>query len=381
MALSFTEMRALQKQGTAIMADLKAGGLNFVEIRKKQREKAEIMAKLKGDAVKPEPKPDPVDEEGTDEEAEQEASRSVQGFELGGVSHPTWTKKYADKAGFHGSDVVLSNEGLKIAILLPPMVSDREIKRGDLRLAWPHFSAGTDAEDTGLSISADEAWAGVKSTLPPVLRKKVRRMVEQALATISKSFAEGVGGFALERLNNGKIRISRGDETSIGYTVQEAAAMLRTAGQGLEAVIPLLDEGSLASAKEKFTRELAKVEYTAHTMTEPELLAAIEQLTAIQARDELPLTAERIQEDLDLLGGYLTSVRRKPDPEPEPDPEPAPVVEDSLSVRYLRGDFNQEAPADFRGRILAVANEGMALDDLKTGAVNWIKANPDLIAA
>lgn len=56
-------------------------------------------------------------------------------------------------------------------------------------------------------------------------------------------------------------------------------------------------------------------------------------------------------------------------------------AEETLSMRYLRGDFNQESPVDFRKRILAVADEGMVLDDVKAGVTRWIEANPELIAA
>ncbi|MFM5095044.1 hypothetical protein ACEUCJ_15250 [Aeromonas rivipollensis] len=59
MALSFMEMRGLQKQAAAIKDELKSGTLAFMDMRKKQRELAEVIAKIKGEAPYPTPDPQP----------------------------------------------------------------------------------------------------------------------------------------------------------------------------------------------------------------------------------------------------------------------------------------------------------------------------------
>jgi hypothetical protein len=58
---------------------------------------------------------------------------------------------------------------------------------------------------------------------------------------------------------------------------------------------------------------------------------------------------------------------------------PSPVSE--LIERYRGGEFVNMKGSEFRAIMVDVHNEGMELDEIKTGLKEWVKANPDLIAA
>lgn len=371
MALSILEKIGLQKQAAGLKGELKSGTLSIMEKLGRQRELAAIMATLKGEAKPateptPEPVPEPgADEEGTDEEADKEASRSVQGFELAGVNHPAWTKPYANKAGLYGGDVVVSNEGLNIAIILVLSGSAR-LTRDDLKIAWPAYIEGTSKAEDYLSLPAKSAWDGVYSPFPPKMRKKVRRLVEQGLKVAERAFSEGIGEYRLTLKPGASVEITLGNESASDWTVGAAAARLKLANQGLEVVAGMMDQGDARNARAKLFEELAKLEHDGNNMSTEARAKAIEELRALMARADIGVTADIIKEAVDKL------VALQPDAEPDTT---------TLSDRFMRGDFNGEAPDIFRTRILAVAEEGLVLDDVKTGVNNWIEANPELIAA
>lgn len=603
MGLSILEKVGLQKQAATLKGELKAGTLSILDKLAKQRELAAIMAKLKGDTAKPEPAE--VDEEGSDEEAEKEASRSVQGFDLGAVAHPDWATAATkgDNARRMSADVVLSNDAVKVAVLLPAGDRTKPTKNGDLKLAWP-------SEDGFSVYPADDAWAGYKSHLGPKLRKKVRRMVEQAVKVVNDAFQSGQDGFEITPargvMNGDEVKLIKDGKIGQGETVTLAYEAWQAAGDGLGSVAELIQSGDSAEAYSKLYDVLGPIhsrlnqrkknplspgEITTFTSRLQQILAMpgvstlktpdtitpfiqgmLEQLrdlqgatkpaagnslvglflsgvkhpawtkahekrvlaNAIVSNDQaalvvlwaaqfgsdpkaffigqnattvladkalngvggipdadLPLAQSMLSEakkaaDVALkngAGGYsikpwqfeevqlgdstgtvfktagarytgapalsnayakmryehddnaisalvnegeagaaLEVLRReitgmeKFGAKPKSmewfegeishfsdfdqallsgeiaverarmvaltaGPESEPVAEDSLAVRYLRGDFNQESPLDFRKRILAVAGEGMELDGLKKGVTNWIEANPDLIAA
>ncbi|NYU10921.1 hypothetical protein A8O28_16995 [Enterobacteriaceae bacterium CCUG 67584] len=371
MALSILEKIALQKQAAGLKGELKSGTLSIMEKLGRQRELAVIMATLKGDTKPapvptPEPTPEPGtgDEEGTDEEAETEASRSVQGFELAGVTHPAWTKPFANKAGLYGGDVVVSNEGLNIAIILV-LSGGKSLSRDDLKIAWPDYIAGTSKVEDYLSMPAQRAWDGVYSPFPPKMRKKVRRLVEQGLKVAERAFSEGIGEYRLTLKPGASVEITLGNESASDWTVGAAAARLKLANQGLEVVAGMLTQGDARAARAKLFEELAKLDHNANDLTSEERTKAIEELRALMTHPDIGITADTIKDALDKL------VALQPEAEPET----------TLSERFMRGDFNTDAPELFRTRILAVADEGLVLDDVKTGVNRWIEANPELIAA
>lgn len=373
MALSILEKIALQKQAAGLKGELRSGTLSIMEKLGRQRELAVIMATLKGEAKPapvptPEPTPEPGagDEEGTDEEAEKEASRSVQGFELAGVTHPAWTKPFANKAGLYGGDVVVSNEGLNIAIILV-LSGSATLSRDDLKIAWPAYIEDTSKAEDYLSLPAKSAWDGVYSPFPPKMRKKVRRLVEQGLKVAERAFSEGIGEYRLALKRGGSVEISLGNETASDWTVGAAAARLKLANQGLEVVAGMLSQGDARAARAKLFEELAKLDYNANDLTSEERTKAIEELRALMTHPDIGITAETIKDVLDKLVALQ--------------PEDVPVPETTLSERFMRGDFNTDAPDLFRTRILAVADEGLVLDDVKAGVNRWIEANPELIAA
>ncbi|ANT70219.1 hypothetical protein [Aeromonas hydrophila] len=376
MALSILEKVGLQKQAATLKGELKTGTLSILDKLTKQRELAAVMAKLKGDAVRPALAAD-ADEEGTDEESEKEVSRSVQGFAFAGVHHPAWVKNYETRP-FDGADTVVSSESLGVAVLLPASTispTTQEVVRDSLRIAWPAYYAGGKDEHDYLVIGANNAWKGIKSPFPAKMRKKVRRLVEQAVRVVNKAFAEGVDGYTLKRTRQG-ITISKDGHEGTGKTVAAAFGMLRSQGKGISGVVELLGERDLHGARERLTLELVKLEQDMpgrENLGVPELEATIAQLKQVQAMPELQelneYFANRVTEAITALEAKLVELA----------PERAPVI--TLSMRYLRGDFNSESPTEFRKRILAVSNEGMGLDDMKKGVVNWIETNPGLIAA
>ena len=375
MALSILEKVGLQKQAATLKSELKAGELGILDKLAKQRELAAIMAKLKGDAVKPAPAE--VDEEGSDEETEKEVSRSVQGFAFAGAHHPAWVKNYENRP-FNGADTVVSSESLGVAVLLPASTvspKTQEVARDDLRIAWPAYYAGGKYEHDYLVMGANNAWKGIKSPFPAKMRKKVRRLVEQAVRVVNKAFAEGVDGHTLKSTPRG-ISISKDGREGTGKTVTAAFALMRTEGKGVEGVIELLGERDFQGARERLMQELVKLELDMpgrDNLSVPELEAAIAPLKQVQEAPEFQelneFFARRLTEEVASLQAKLVELA----------PEKGPVI--TLSMRYLRGDFNQEAPDVFRGRILAVADEGMVLDDVKAGVTRWIEENPELIAA
>ncbi|WCH25182.1 hypothetical protein [Aeromonas salmonicida] len=373
MALSILEKVGLQKQAAPLKAELKAGTLSILDKLKAQRELAAIMAKLKGDAVKPAPAEE--DEEGTDEEAEKATAGSVIGFAIGGAKHPAWTQKFADNVAVNGGDVVVSNESLNMAIILHPGDRKRPANRTEFKVAWPAYVDGTSKADSYPTISGDYAWAGVKSPFPPKLRKKVRRMIEQGMKATDRAFSEEVNGFKIEPLNNNGlgIKISKDGITSTGQTIQSAYAMWRTDGMGIAGAIKLLGEGETLGARARIVEAVVGIEYRSETMDVEERAAAIVELRGLLAEPSLSAAGSYSPTYIKTVLDKLVVEQEKVAPEM--------VQEETLSVRYLRGDFNGEAPDVFRVRILDVAAEGMALGDVKTGVTNWIGENPELVAA
>lgn len=351
MALSILEKVGLQKQAAPLKAELKAGTLSILDKLKAQRELAAIMAKLKGDAVKPAPAD--VDEEGSDQEAEETTKRSLVGLALGGVQHPAWTKTYEKSSK---ATALVSNEALGVVILWAPQEG---AGRDAFRIGWPSWSADK-------TFPAENAWKGIKSYLPADKRKKVRYMVEQAIRAAKDIYKNGVGDYSIAQSPFGSVRLGYKGQVfvegraTLGPALDVAYANLKYQHRGMDGVMESIADGNAAASLSLLSSVIVSAELgRGNPLSVEEFDRFVEALSAEDQEDY-----SLILED---LRTRVAAIKQEP--------------EETLAMRYLRGDFNQEAPAEFRKRILDVAGEGMALGEVKAGVVSWIEANPELIAA
>lgn len=357
MALSILEKVGLQKQAATLKSELKAGELGILDKLAKQRELAAIMAKLKGDAVKPAPAE--VDEEGSDQEAEEATRRSLVGLAIGGVQHPAWTKVYEKSSK---ATALVSNETLGVVIL---WATEQGAERDAFKIGYSGWSADQ-------AFPAENAWKGIKSYFPADKRKKVRYMVEQAIRAAKDIYKNGVGDYSIAKWSYGAVQLGYKGQVfvegtaTLGPALDVAYANLKYQHRGMEGVMESIADGNTAASLTLLGGEVLSAEMG---RAKPISIEDFERFVeALPAEDQ-----ERYSQILDGLRTRVAALKQEPEQEQVP--------EETLSMRYLRGDFNQESPVDFRKRILAVADEGMALDDVKAGVTRWIEANPELIAA
>lgn len=351
MALSILEKVGLQKQAATLKGELKAGQLSILNKLAKQRELAAIMTKIKGGAVKPAPAEE--DEEGSDQEAEETSKRSLVGLALGGVRHPSWTKVYEKSSK---ATALVSNEALGVVIL---WATQEGAGRDVFRIGWPSWSADQ-------TFPAENAWKGIKSYFPADKRKKVRYMVEQAIRAAKDIYRNGVGDYSIAQSPFGAVRLGYKGQVfvegraTLGPALDVAYANLKYQHRGMDGVMESIADGNAAASLSLLSSEIVSAELgRGNPLSVEEFDRFVE---ALSTED---------QEHYSLILGDLRTRVAALKQEPE----------ETLAMRYLRGDFNQEAPDIFRGRILAVADEGMVLDDVKVGVTRWIEANPELIAA
>lgn len=356
MGLSILEKVGLQKQAATLKGELKAGSLGILDKLAKQRELAAIMAKLKGDTAKPEPTEE-EGEEGTDQEAEEVTKRSLVGLELGGVNHPAWTKVYEKDSK---ATALVSNEAVGVVIL---WATEQGAGRDAFRIGYLGWSADQ-------AFPADNAWKGIKSYIRPSRRKKVRYMVEQAIKAAKDIYKNGVGDYSIAKWSYGSVQLGYKGQVfvegrpTLGPALSIAYANLKYQHRGMEGVMESIEDGSTAASLTLLGGEVVSAEMgRAKPISIEEFDRFVE---ALPAEDQ-----ERYRPILEGLRTRVAALKQEPEQEPE----------ETLAMRYLRGDFNTESPVEFRKRIIAVADEGMVLDDLKTGVTNWIEANPELIAA
>lgn len=366
MALSFMEMRGLQKQAAAIKDELKSGTLAFMDMRKKQRELAEIIAKIKGET--PNPAPGQEDEEGTDADAEAVAKRSLVGLFLGGVIHPAWVKVYEKSAK---ANAIVSNEELGVVILWQ---AEQGTKRDAFQIGWPVWNAT-------ITQGADDAWAGVKSSFPAAKRKKVRYMVEQAMKAAKDAMSNGVGKYAIYPggypghvdlgYSDGSVRVT--GMATLAPALTDAFAKLRYAhAPGLTGVSAVIAEGETAAAL-----NLLGVEITTADMGRGAGLsmAEFEQLIqTIPAEDQ-----GRYSHIIDSLRQKVAALPgNQGEPAPQPEPDPSPATGQTLIERYQAGEFNGEDYPQFRQRVLEVEAAGADFETLRDGVIAWAEANHQL---
>lgn len=395
MSLGFTEKLRLQGEASSIKAQLKSGSLGFMEKLNKQAEWKAIIDQLTGAATKPpvpavEPPPpaptEPADEEGTDEEAELVSGRSLVGLRLAGVNHPKWAQKFERTTSHGGSagDLLVSNDQLEVCIVWTPTLGSG---RKSMRLGWPRFHKGTSDEGKGQTISADEAWSGIKSSLPPALRKKVRYMVGQAEREAERILKEGVAGFAISLGNSITPVIAEKDGVKGGAaTVAGAIAkqeinargkdgMMAAAQSGqLYVLIPYV--GALARGDDLPSFDIANVPTVAEWDT---MVAAV----PADSLDEA--ASERLAEIREALVALHTKHAQEPTQEPAtgaPTPDEGGSSQNGgggIVERYIAGEFTNSPYVDFRAALVEADKAGATLDQIKEGAVSWVEANPNLI--
>lgn len=365
MALSFMEMRGLQKQAAAIKDELKSGTLAFMDMRKKQRELAEIIAKIKGET--PNPAPGQEDEEGTDADAEAVAKRSLVGLFLGGVIHPAWVKVYEKSAK---ANAIVSNEELGVVILWQ---AEQGTKRDAFQIGWPVWNAT-------ITQGADDAWAGVKSSFPAAKRKKVRYMVEQAMKAAKDAMSNGVGKYAIYPggypgyialgYSDGSVRVE--GSGSIAAALTDAFAKLRYAhAPGLTGVEAMITEGETAAALNLLGVEVTSAEIGRGTISMVDFERVIQAIPA-DDQEQYGMIIDSLRQKVAALPG------NQGEPAPQPEPEPAPATGPTLVERYQAGEFNGEDYPQFRQRVLEVEAAGADFETLRDGVIAWAEANYQL---
>lgn len=379
MALGVIEKSKLQRESRQLQVDIKGGELGVMDKLAKQKAWRAIMLQLKADVqpITADPLPatptsDDGEGEGTDEEAEQEVSRSVQGFTFAGADHPAWALQY-QKDLRPESEVVLSNQSLSIAILWEPFLGT---KRDAFFIGWPSYTEK-------MAIPADRAWDGIKSPFSAKLRKKVRRLVEQAQRTVTSALTDGVAGFTIAVQTNGigkgQVQLTKDGKTGTGDKTQEAYDDWKVAAGGLQAALEGANNGNLKSAIAALTNYTDAKSILATGDNPQDVLDLAKQLAIIGQTgvdNQTPLADMLVEK----ANQVVSAAEQAIDIAAKAASEPA-NNDDTLAARYLRGEFNQDEPKQFRDRIVDVYKAGLTLDQVKTGVVSWIEANPELIAA
>lgn len=362
MALGLMEKMGLQKQARTLQAEIMAGDLGIMAKLAKQKAWREVMLKLQADAapvVEPEPEPQPeppptADEEVTDDEAEQAASRSIVGFDVNGVKHAQFALDHIKKYHIANSDLILSNEAAGMAVFwIPAQGYDRE----SLSILWPKWNEK-------VKIPAENAWAGVKSSFPPKLRKQVRRFIERALKEITALVdAHTIAGYQVafpwDKGNVGYISVTKVDGSGVGSgrCLRVAVNSLAAINKGIDGISEMLQAGDDISAG---------------------MAAAILLGVSLKDGDPYPVTAELAEQWNALVSddsptkSTFTDILEKA--------KSASIkAGNPLFVTYQAGGFNDLAPDQFREKIVEVADAGLEFELVKNGVVSWIDANPSLI--
>lgn len=375
MALGVIEKSKLQRESRQLQIDIKGGELGVMDKLAKQKAWRAIMLQLKADVqpIKDEPLPTTQgadDGEGTDEEAEQEASRSLQGFTFAGVNHPGWALQFQQDYRPE-TEVVLSNENLTVAILWEPLLG---AKREAFFIAWPSYTEK-------LALPSAKAWDGIKSPFPAKLRKKIRRLVDQAMRTVSSALEKGVNGFTIQveqkGISAGTVILTKDGVSGTGDKTQEAYDDWKVAAGGLSEALAAAGSGNFKSAARAISA-YSDARFIKNAGQDPQSILELAKQLAIIGQTGVDNQAP--------LAGFLLEYANKAIAAAEQAiadaaaGEPA-AVDDTVAGRFLRGEFNQEDPQQFRARIIEVDKAGLSLDQIKGGVVAWIEANPDRIAA
>lgn len=398
MPLSFTDKLRLQGEASTLNKQLKSGSLGFMEKLTKQAEWKAIIDQLKGAAApaqppapaaepETEPAPDPlVDEEGTDEEAEQVAGRSLVGFRLASVNHPKWALKFENQNSSRAADLVVSNDQLGVAILWRPS-SGTDQKA--MLIGWPRYFKGTNQEGTGSTLPASAAWDGVKSPFPPSLRKKVRYMVGQAEREVVRALKSGIAGFAVT-LKNPPFSVRLTDEKGIsgdGATVSNAAAQYNVTVRGKDGLQTAAQAGQATAINLAMAGLLYGVERGNEDKSTLPTLAEWDALVASIPSDEIDhVQAEQLDSTRAKLAAALgEELPQESAQEPAGDDSPTPEGDDSpkkggsIVERYIAGEFKDAPYSEFRAAVLDVEKAGATFEQIQGGAVEWAEANPELI--
>lgn len=392
MALSFTDKLRLQGAASSIKSELKAGTLGFMDKLKKQAEWKGIIDQLKGEATppapapKPEPEPspapvpDPVDEEGTDEEAAAVASRSLVGFRLAGVNHPSWALKY-EGARFGGLDLVVSNDQTEVAILWNP-ASASGIDA--FLIAWPRYTEGTSRAGEAVTLKAKAAWDGIKSPFPQSLRKKVRYMVGQAEKEVDRVLKNGVGGFSVIQtpksihpiqIADADGVVGAGSSLAMAYDAYRArthgkASLLELAQEGRAKSIVLAMAGLLYGVTDSDADESTLptvAEFDAIVDSLPEGSGSDVDMENL-AKTRAELVAALGEEPVKIDAGGVSG---------ENEGEGKGKSSASVIERFIAGEFNKSPYPEFRQAVVDVDSAGAEFSAIQAGAVAWVNANPD----
>lgn len=396
MPLSFTDKLRLQGEASTLNKQLKSGSLGFMEKLNKQAEWKAIIDQLKGNATPaqpPAPAPEATpeaeplqDEEGTDEEAEQVAGRSLVGFRLAGVNHPKWALKFENQNSSTAADLVVSNDQLGVAILWRPS-SGTDQKA--MLIGWPRYLKGTDLEGEGSTLPASAAWDGVKSPFPPILRKKVRYMVGQAEREVARALESGIAGFTV-KVKGSSFPVRLTDEKGIsgdGSTVSNAAVQYAVTVRGKDGLQDAAQTGQAAAMNLAMVGLLYGVESGNEDKSTLPTLAEWDALVAAIPSDEIDhVQAEQLDKTRAKLAAALgEELPQEPAQEPAGDDSPAPEGDGSqkkggsIVERYIAGEFKDAPYSEFRAAVLDVEKAGATFEQIQDGAVEWAEANPELI--
>lgn len=393
MALSFTDKLRLQGEANAIKKELKSGSLGFMAKLAKQAEWKTVIDQLKGAATSPAAEPAPaiepkplLDEEGTDEEAEQAAGRSLVGFRLAGVHHPKWALKFEDSNAAQASDLVVSNDQLEVCILWRPTLGTG---RDAMLIGWPRYTAGTDKEGEGFNVKASRAWDGIQSPFPAGLRKKVRYMVGQAEREVARALKEGIAGFAVTMMNppfSVRLTDSEGVYGS-GRSVSNAAVSYNMERKGKGALQEAAQAGQITAALLGLNSLIAQVEYGSIDKSALPSLAEWDAVVASVPEDAMEeahsdaLTAARNN-----LAAALGGESQQEGPQdgaggdlPAPEGDGSQKSSGGIVERYTAGEFKDAPYSAFRAAVVDVEKAGGTFEQIQSGAVEWVESNPELI--
>lgn len=396
MPLSFTDKLRLQGEASTLNKQLKSGSLGFMEKLNKQAEWKAIIDQLKGNATPaqpPAPAPEATpgaeplqDEEGTDEEAEQVAGRSLVGFRLAGVNHPKWALKFENQNSSRPADLVVSNDQLGVSILWSPSSGTGQ---DAMLIGWPRFFEGTSVEGTGQTIPASRAWDGVKSPFPASLRKKVRYMVGQAEREVARALESGIAGFAVT-MKKPPFAVRLTDEKGIsgdGATVSNAAVQYNVTVRGKDGLQDAAQAAQATALNLAMVGLLYGVESGNEDKSTLPTLAEWDALVAAIPPDAIDdVQAEQLDKTRAKLAAALgEELPQESAQEPAGDDSPAPEGDGSqkkggsIVERYIAGDFKDAPYSEFRAAVLDVERAGATFEQIQDGAVEWAEANPELI--
>lgn len=391
MALSFTDKLRLQGEANNIKKELKSGSLGFMAKLAKQAEWKAVIDQLKGVVTPPAADPDPaiepeppVDEEGTDEEAEQAAGRSLVGFRLAGVHHPKWALKFEHSNTTRAADLVVSNDQLEVCILWQPTSGTG---RDDLLIGWPRYTTGTDKEGTGFTIRAKTAWEGIKSPFPPSLRKKVRYMVGQAEREIARVLKEGISGFSVSAVSaTYPVVLTKDGRSASERTVAGAAAKYGLMVNGKDGLMAAAQDGQIYTASIMVNTLIGAVNDGRADRAELPTVAEWDAIMAATPEDSIDeIRRERLADIRQQLVELNPESQREGQQDgagadlPSQEGGDSPKSAGGIVERYIAGDFVDAPYSEFRAAVVEVEKAGATFEQIQSGAVEWVEANPEQI--